>query len=274
MSIEKYKRIFFDIISAATSWILFFIYRKEIIENVQFEVSHTLIYGTIIVTLLWMSIYILSGNYIDVRRVSRLNEFHRTITQSIIGCLIIFFGLIIDDIEYYQNYTTYYQAVFILISLHFVITFSTRHALTTRMVRKIQTGKITFNTIIIGNTKTICDVLESLSEMPRSTGNKIIGYINTNSQQINNIDIQNLGATKDIENIIQTQKIEEAILALDKNEYKENIGIINSLIYHDVITKITPNLVDLLAGKVKMQSFSTYLFLKSNKSKCLFLKQY
>ena len=86
---ERYKRIFFDLIGAAISWILFFIYRKEVIEKVEFEPSLMLLYGTIGVTFLWISIYTLSGNYIDVRRVSRLNEFYRTISQSIIGCLII-----------------------------------------------------------------------------------------------------------------------------------------------------------------------------------------
>lgn len=255
MRIEKYKRICCDISSAAISWVLFFIYRKKFIENIEFEISETLIYGTIAVTLLWVSIYTLSGNYIDVRRVSRINEFYRTIIQSTIGCLIIFFGLIIDDIEHYQNYTTYYQALSVLISLHFLCTFLLRYIITTNMVRKIQNGNINFKTIIIGNTKTISNVLQSLNAMPQSTGNKIIGYINTENQKIKGINIEQLGDTKDIETIIKTHKIEEAILALDKDEYKKNIEFINSLIYHDVITKVTPNLVDMLAGKVKMQSF-------------------
>ena len=255
MRIEKYKRIFFDINAAAISWILFFIYRKEIIEKVDFEISETLLYGTIAVTLLWISIYTLSGNYIDVRRVSRINELYRTITQSIIGCLIIFFGLIIDDIQHYENYTTYYQALSVLISLHFSSTFLIRYILTTHMVRKIQNGQINFKTIIIGNTTTIQNVLQSLNNMSQSTGNKIIGYINTENQNIQNIKRPKLGTTREIEKIIKTHKIEEAILALEKDEYKENIEVINTLIYHDVITKITPNLVDMLAGKVKMQSF-------------------
>ncbi|MAQ70516.1 MAG: polyprenyl glycosylphosphotransferase [Flavobacteriales bacterium] len=255
MRIEKYKRIFCDVISAATSWILFFIYRKEIIEQVSFDVSETLIYGTISVTLLWMSIYTLSGNYIDVRRVSRINELYRTIIQSTIGCLIIFFGLIIDDIEHYQNYTTYYQALSVLISLHFSCTFLVRYIITTNVVRKIQNKQITFKTIIIGNTTTIPNVVQSLNSTPQSTGNKIIGYINTENREIDNIQIERIGKTNDIEKIIENHKIEEAILALGKDEYKENINLINTLIYHDIITKVTPNLVDMLAGKVKMQSF-------------------
>ena len=98
------KRVLFDIITAATSWICFFYYRKQYIEDVTFEISQTFYIGILGVTLFWLSLYFLWGNYIDVRRVSRLNELYKTLYQSIIGCLIIFFCLIIDDIKYFQDY--------------------------------------------------------------------------------------------------------------------------------------------------------------------------
>ena len=78
MILEKYKRIILDIIASATAWILFFAYRKLVIEESFLELSATLLYGTIGVTLFWTTIYSLSGTYKDVRRVSRLNELYRT----------------------------------------------------------------------------------------------------------------------------------------------------------------------------------------------------
>ena len=102
--LERLKRIIFDFIAGAISWMLFFLYRKIIIEKSVFEISETLIYGTITVAFFWILIYTFSGNYIEVRRVSRLNELYRTIIQSILGSILIFFFLIIDDIENYTNY--------------------------------------------------------------------------------------------------------------------------------------------------------------------------
>ena len=67
---ERIKRIFFDTISAATAWILFFYYRKKILEQSVFEISDTLIYGVLGISVFWLTVYTLSGNYIDVRRVS------------------------------------------------------------------------------------------------------------------------------------------------------------------------------------------------------------
>ena len=137
MNTEQAKRIFFDILSANLAWVLFFYYRKEIIEKAVFEISETLIYGTLIVGLFWLTIYIFSGHYRDVRRVSRLDELYKTVFQSLFGCLIIFFFLIIDDIENYQNYKLYYEALFILTLSHFLITFLFRYIITTSMVNKI-----------------------------------------------------------------------------------------------------------------------------------------
>ena len=114
MNIEKIKRIFFDILSASITWVIFFYYRKKILEKTNFEISDTLIYGTLGVSVLWLTIYTLSGTYVDVKRVSRLNELYRTIFQTIFGSILIFFFLIIDDIENYNNYTLYYEAILTL----------------------------------------------------------------------------------------------------------------------------------------------------------------
>ena len=94
MNKEHYKRFFCDIIAAALSWVMFFYYRKTYIEGGFFEISPMLIYGTIGVTIFWSILYIFSGNYIDIKRVSRLNELYKTIIQSAIGSITIFFLII------------------------------------------------------------------------------------------------------------------------------------------------------------------------------------
>jgi len=256
MKVEKIKRIFFDLTSALLAWVLFFYYRKEIIENSIFEISQTLVYGSVAVSLFWLFLYIYSGNYTDVRRVSRLNELYRTIIQSCFGCLLIFFFLIIDDIENYQNYKFYYEALFILISFHFILTFFFRYIITTSMVNKIHNKQVTFKTILIGSPTSIFNTFNLLENMPRSSGNEFIGYINeSHGENITGLNIENLGEIQNLDNIIQHHDIEEAILAFDNKNNEKISNIIHSLIYNDIITKITPNMSDVLSGSVKMQSF-------------------
>ena len=256
MNTEKIKRVFFDILSASITWVIFFYYRKKILEKTNFEISDTLIYGTLGVSVLWLIIYTLSGTYIDVRRVSRLNELYRTIFQTIVGSILIFFFLIIDDIENYNNYTLYYEAILILSTLHFLFTFFTRYTLTNSMVKKINNKEITFKTILIGTPKSILNTFNAFTNMKRSAGNEFIGYINTeDSKAIKNLQIRNLGEIQNLANTISTHEIEEAILAFDDKHNYNITEIINTLIYNEIITKVTPNMMDVLSGKVKMQSF-------------------
>ena len=111
MTRERIKRVIIDLITASLSWLSFFYYRKAEIEHSEFILSSTLLYGTIGVTFFWVGLYIISGVYIEVRRVSRLNELFITTIHSIIGCLIIFFCLIIDDIENYKKFLTSAEAL-------------------------------------------------------------------------------------------------------------------------------------------------------------------
>ena len=111
--------------------------------------------------------------------------------------------------------------------------------------------------------------------MPRSTGHKLIGYINSEKNHtIRDLKIKNLGELQNIENTIKANKIEEVIIALNKDQLKKNINIIHILIYHDIFTKITPNLADLLAGKVKMQSLLDLPFIELRQIKMSFFESF
>ena len=173
MKKELYIRVFADIITAGISWIIFFYYRKTVIEVIPFEFSHTLLTGTISVILLWITIYTLSENYIDIRKISRLNELSRTIIQTFIGVLIIFFFLIIDDIDNYRSYKYYYHAITSITLTHFTITFLVRFLLANSMVKKIKNQEFGFRTMIIGDTREIKKTIKKL----RRSGNIIVGYI-------------------------------------------------------------------------------------------------
>ena len=255
MIIERLKRIIADFLAAGIAWLIFFYCRKKFIEEIQFEITQTLILGIIAVSFFWIILYVLSGTYIEVRRVSRLNELQNTIVQTVIGCLIIFFALIIDDIENYTNYKFYYQSLSILTISHFTLTFIFRYLITSKMVHKIHSGEVVFKTILIGDPTTITETYQLLAKVPRSEGNKIIGYINTlDDHDINNINVSNLGTINELEHIIGKHKVEEAIITIKNYKLKNINDIINRLIYLNIVTKITPGLADFFSGKVKMKS--------------------
>ena len=135
------------------------------------------------------------------------------------------------------------------------------------MVKKIQNKRIGFKTVIIGDTINIKNIFTVIESVKRSTGNIITGYINCENHDIENIQTQNLGKLKNLEEIIKKENIEEAILAFNVQNFEENTDVINTLAYHNIIIKVPPNLVDLLSGKVKMKSLFDVSFLEMKQIK-------
>ncbi|MBK7964259.1 MAG: hypothetical protein IPK10_02335 [Bacteroidetes bacterium] len=63
-----------------------------------------------------------------------------------------------------------------------------------------------------------------------------------------------LGGIEDLTQIIDADKIEEVIIAIESSEHEFIGRIINELEDKDVIIKIIPDMYDILAGTVKMTS--------------------
>ena len=120
------KYIFFDLLSSALAWSIFFYYRKIYVESEKFGkipehvITEKFWTGIVIIPLSWLLIYFIIGNYKDIYRKSRLAEFLNTLMSSIIGVIALFFISILDDEV--KNYKSYYQLFFTLLGLHFGLT--------------------------------------------------------------------------------------------------------------------------------------------------------
>ena len=258
--IQILKYIFFDTFSAALAWVLFFIYRKHSIDpivirgNEQILLDKNLYLGILIIPIFWLILNSISGVYKDVFRKSRLKELGHTLFISIIGVLILFFVVLLDDIV--TSYKGYYQSFLSLFLFQFLITYFFRLIITTINVNKIHKGKIGFNTLLIGSEKNAIDIFLEIKGQTKSSGNKFVGYINvnsTNGQEMRNY-LPYLGEINDLNEIIRLQNIEEVIIALENHEHKEVDDIISYLEYSSVVIKIIPDMRDILLGSVKMTS--------------------
>ncbi|MFM9050975.1 MAG: sugar transferase, partial [Bacteroidota bacterium] len=98
----RFRFIIADWLSALAAWALFYVYRKSYIENLTIDWSsymndNRFMTGIILLPLLWVLFYSLTGAYRNVYRRSRLRELGNTMYHSLIGVLIIFFALLLDD---------------------------------------------------------------------------------------------------------------------------------------------------------------------------------
>ena len=86
-----------DYVSALFSWSIFFFLRKTLIENQDFEMDVNFWLGVGLIPLFWMLLYFVQGTYIEIRRMFRLKLLNLTLSISVLGSLVIFFSIILDD---------------------------------------------------------------------------------------------------------------------------------------------------------------------------------
>jgi exopolysaccharide biosynthesis polyprenyl glycosylphosphotransferase len=258
--IQAAKYFTFDLLGSAIAWFLFHTFRKQVIETelygsfVPFEVDMNVIIGHIFLPLFWVFLFFISGFYRDVYRRSRLKELGLSIGITLIGTLVIFFLLLLDD--YVANYRNYYQLFSRLLILQFSLTYLPRLFITSTTISKIRSRKIFFPTIIVGDGQSALEVFDDITNEIKSQGNRIVGFVSTN-EKINPLlanKSTNLGQFKQLKNIIRNNNIEEVILAVDTNEKKNLSIIVNELLGLNIIVKAIPSMYDYLTGRVKMSS--------------------
>ena len=256
--------LFFDFISAGSSWGLFNYFRKTYIEKYDFEVNDKLVISTFFISLFWILLYSIFGNYRNVYKKYRLKEITQIISQTFIGIILIFFTFLLDDnINSYQDY---YSLFVVLFLLHIIITFIPRIILTSRTVNQIHNKKIGFNTIVIGSSQKAKDTYLEICNLKKATGHFIIGYVCTNGGKdvINETGLKKLGAYNEISQIINNEKIEEVIIATEPKEHEKINSIINDLADLKVEIKVVADMYSILTGSVKMNSIFGALLISVN----------
>ncbi len=250
-----------DAVTAAFAWSLFFAYRKLFIETdiygkIDIVIDKNFYLGLIYIPVFWVFLYFLAGNYKDVWRKSRIKELSKTFSISIIGVVLLFFTLLLDDVV--GNYQAYYRTTVTLFLLHYVITVSLRVFFATYIIKQLRKRILGFNTLVIGNNDRTLNLVDELNNKTNAQGFLIKGYvsvdnINKNEHKLNNT-LTFLGNYSQLQTIINQYQIEEVIIGIESNNHKE-LNIITDLLEDEnVILRIIPDTYDLRSGSVKLDN--------------------
>jgi exopolysaccharide biosynthesis polyprenyl glycosylphosphotransferase len=258
---QRQKEILFygfaDYCTSMLAWACFFIFRKQLegFPMQQSMLDQNFWYGIFIIPIGWVLFYSIFDKYQDIYRVSRLEVLARTFFLSLIGVMFLFFTLVLDDIvkNYYRSY---YSSFFTLFALHFFFTAFARMVILTRASRRLKTGEVTYNTLIIGGNQSAVELYRDISDRKKGLGLKFIGFIDTNGKSTNELEefLPKLGKISDILSIMNSQKVEEVVIAIETTEHSKLREILNILfdVEDKVIVKIIPDMYDILLGSVKM----------------------
>ena len=118
---RTYILVLIDYVSSLIAWLLFFYFRKTQIEFSTFIQDKQFYLGILIIPFFWLLLYSLQGTYLQVKRLYRIRIIQLTLIGSILGSLLLFFGLLLDDVipshqSYYKSLIALY--IFTSITIH------------------------------------------------------------------------------------------------------------------------------------------------------------
>lgn len=255
---QRFIQITADLISGGIAWFLYFTFRKIYIEPealgqpVELDYNNIFLTGLFTIPVYWVIIYQIIGTYHDVFRKSRLGILGNTIIVCLLGSIVLFFAVSLDDvISSYKHYYISFTALFLLNSSIYILQ---RIIISSINAKSIQKGRVYFNSVIIGSGPKALDILDKILNQKISSGNKFIGYMPI-SLVADDLLKQKLppleGEIKDLIQIIKNQNIEEVIVAAEKNEHEKLKEILTELELTEVLIKIIPEMDDILIGSVK-----------------------
>ena len=257
-----YLLVVMDWLFATLSWMLFYFFRKVGIENVEFNINESFYAGVVIVPLLWVLLFFLQGTYHDVKRLYRIKVFNLTFLASLIGSLIIFFTLLLDD--EINGYQQYYRSVILLFVTYFTLTFVPRLIFVSIVVARIHSGKYAFPTLLIGGSDKAVEIFNEINSLPKGI-HRFIGFVN-----INGVDRQleeklnYLGHVNDLDAVLRENNVEEVIIALESTEHAKLKSIVTRIEASNIRIKILPDMYDILSGSVKMNNIFGALLIEVN----------
>lgn len=270
---QTLKYIACDILSAMLAWAALFLFRKIVLEHHGFNdvcgVFHDINFwlGLVVVPIGWLTLYTIQGTYRNVFRKARLKELIQTLLASVIGTVVLFFVLLIDD--ELANYHYYYASFLFLLAVHFTLTYLPRLLITSQTVRRVHDRRIGFPTLMIGGSGKALQTYLDLENQETYSGNLFVGYVEVGDAESHEVAkvMPCLGNLSDLRHLTEEHHVEEAIIAVEDDEREKINEILLALdSCGDIIIKITPDARDLIVGSIKQESiFHSPLIIINNR---------
>ncbi|OAV45793.1 polyprenyl glycosylphosphotransferase [Lewinella sp. 4G2] len=201
----------------------------------------------------WLLAYAIFDQYRDIYRQSRLRVLLETFGISLVGVVVLFFAVLLDDAGDLHDY---YQNPIILFSVHFSLTAFIRMVLLTRASRKLKEGVVTFNTLIVGGSKAAAQLYKELTGAKKHSGNRFIGFVDAEKKHPSLLrqQLPQLGKMTDLARVIEEHNVEEVIVAIETSQHNRLRELMNVLFdFEDrLLVKVIPDMYDIMLGTVKM----------------------
>lgn len=215
--------------------------------------SAPVVSGQIIFPLVMLAIYALSGYYNrgNIFFKSRIDELANTAIVTTIGVFFVFFVALINDTL--PTRATNYAVMAWLWLLWFVPVYVARFIITGRATRRIRSGDICFNTLVIGTGLGASNLVRKLESSNHASGFNVVGFVST---QPNHVMADNLGRPvfdiDDIAEAVASLAVTRIIVVPHHNGIGHTTSVINGLYGLNCTIYLTPDLYSLIIARPRI----------------------
>ncbi|MGQ1784366.1 sugar transferase [Saccharicrinis sp. GN24d3] len=212
------------------------------------------------VIILWLFAFYISGHYSNPARKSGLQIIGPTAATCFIMSVLLFFML--DNYSPIELTTNAISLSLRYLFVVFVFTFSFRMAIISRLHHLIITGKRGYKKIFVGNNQQALEILKEQKDA-NALRQKFVGYLvedNESGYDMTEL-IPCLGSVSDIEELVNLEDIDEAVVCLNQSHHETINHVINILKQKDILIKLSTNINQMLEGTVKTQNLESSPFI-------------
>ncbi|MGI4739754.1 MAG: sugar transferase [Janthinobacterium lividum] len=257
--IQYLKLVAADFGAALLAWVLFFLVRKYLLsEGTGYHFDQGVLFylsgASLMIALFWTTLYALLGEYRDIFRKSRLSELIRLARVSLLGTVVIFFALLLDD-QGVSNYHAYYKTFTAYNLLHFTTTAVLRIWAVSSVQRLVRGGAISFSTLLVGSNQLALSTYRELARTGRHLGLRLVGFtpIGTAIDPELAIALPEVGSYQQLPDLIHSLALEQVIIAIEPSEHLRIQEILTMLEGSPVRISVLPDLYQMLLGSVKVR---------------------
>lgn len=248
-----------DYLSTNVAWFVFTVIRYQLGAGTYPEhfwewFGYTNVWASqILVPIMMMSLYLLSGFYNHIFFKSRLQEILTTAGSALLGTLTIFFVALVNDLS--ERFTTY-EIMAILFACLFGFVYAVRAVITGIASRNIHNRRWVFNTLIIGTSDEAIALEHKLRTMNRSMGFNIVGFVNMSAAAtMDNTDLP-VYKFSDLTKICQDHDIRNLILVPHRDGINRTVDVLNRLFPLDMPIFIPLSLYHLITTRARVSNIA------------------
>lgn len=248
-----------DWLSALMAWVVFNVFRFYVFRSTTgFTTTDAFLFNDkalllmVVVPFVWLLIYHFSGYYVQPRRKTREGDLLNTVVATLIGVLLLFFAVVVDD--YPASPSLYYEVLAGFFVIHALLTWLGRLLLTGTLVRQQAAGKCQVPVLVIGTGHVAKKLVEEFSQRNGNAVYRLVGCVRYKALDGTLPPELVVGTLEDLPTLMARWQVEELIMAIDSQDANDKHRLLNQLYPFRVPVKAAASETDIVSGYVTLVS--------------------